>query len=159
MDLNCQSCHQDIHQGILATKYYPDQTCTTCHNTKNWKSIRFDHNQTKYPLKAKHSSTACGACHMKDKVQQFAGLSTKCASCHADTHGKQFEQNGETDCATCHKPDGWNGKNFNHSTTNFALDGEHKMVSCTKCHNRTLPNNPTIRYYKIERFECIDCHL
>jgi hypothetical protein len=159
MDLNCQSCHQNIHQGILASKFYPDQTCTTCHNTQNWKSIRFDHNQTKYPLQAKHHLAACGSCHMKDKVQQFSGLSTKCASCHADAHGKQFEQSGQTDCARCHQPDGWNGKNFNHSTTSFTLDGEHKMVTCTKCHNRTLASNPTIRYYKIERFECIDCHL
>jgi hypothetical protein len=39
------------------------------------------------------------------------------------------------------------------------LDGEHKMVTCTKCHFRTLATNTTIRYYKIERFECIDCHL
>jgi len=95
MDLNCKSCHQDIHQGILASKFYPDQTCTTCHNTKNWKTIRFDHNQTKYPLQAKHRTADCGSCHMKDKVQQFSGLSTQCASCHADAHGNNLNKVGK----------------------------------------------------------------
>jgi hypothetical protein len=32
------------------------------------------------------------------------------------------------------------------------------LVGCSKCHFTTLRSNPTIRYYKIEKFECIDCH-
>lgn len=159
MDLNCKSCHKDIHQGFLAAKFYPDQTCTACHSTANWKSIRFDHNQTKYALKAKHRTTNCGSCHMKENVQQFSGLTTTCASCHSDVHGKQFDVKGQTDCARCHQPDGWNARSFNHATTNFTLDGQHKTVECSKCHLKTLNSTSTIRYYKIEKFECIDCHL
>ena len=159
MDLQCNSCHKDIHQGFLPVKYDPDQTCTACHNTSNWKSIRFDHNQTKYPLIANHNKIDCGSCHMKDKVQQFTGLTSQCAGCHTDAHGKQFDQQGKTDCARCHQPDGWNDKSFNHATTNYALDGKHKSVDCSKCHFTTLKTNSTIRNYKIEKFECIDCHF
>ena len=159
MGVECKSCHKDIHEGKLATKYYPNQTCATCHNTGNWKSIRFDHNQTTYPLVAKHQTTACGSCHMKDQIQQFGGLNKTCASCHQDVHGKQFDRQGVTDCSRCHQPDGWNANHFNHSTTNYILDGEHRNVACNKCHFANLPSNKRVRLYKIEKFECIDCHL
>ena len=159
MNLTCISCHKDIHLDFLSAKFYPDQTCTTCHNTQQWKSIRFDHNITKYPLKGKHMQTNCGACHMQKGGQQFAGLSSQCASCHQDSHGRQFDRQGQTDCRRCHQPDGWNANSFNHATTNYALDGEHKIIDCNKCHFATLPSNTRIRLYKIEKYECIDCHL
>ena len=43
--------------------------CQNCHTANAWKPIRavpeFDHNQTKYPLRAMHTSVACTQCHVK----------------------------------------------------------------------------------------------
>lgn len=163
MKTTCVACHSDVHEGKIDSSYYPKQSCTSCHTSSEWSSIQFDHAKTKFPLAGGHSRVACKSCHWvkteQGLEQLFKGLSQQCATCHQDVHGKQFEHNGRTDCAVCHTVNAWNVTKFDHNTTNYRLDGQHKLVSCAKCHKATLANNPSIRLYKIEKYECIDCHL
>ena len=163
MKTTCVACHSDVHEGKIDASYYPKQSCTTCHTSSEWPSIQFDHAKTKFPLAGGHSRVACKSCHWvkteQGLEQLFKGLGQACATCHQDVHGKQFEHNGRTDCAVCHTVNAWTVTKFDHNTTNYRLDGQHKLVSCAKCHKATLANNPSIRLYKIEKYECIDCHL
>lgn len=164
MDTQCSSCHQDIHQGFLDKKYYGERSCEACHQVESWQKITFDHKTTGYELKGGHSSAQCASCHFDKSVnpaaQKFKGLSKQCASCHANIHGNQFEQKGITDCARCHSASAWDGKLFNHDRTAFKLDGKHQGVSCDKCHKQTITvNNRSVKFFKIQKYQCVDCHL
>lgn len=161
--VECISCHKDIHQGFIDQRFYGDKSCVSCHQTSSWQDVRFNHKNTDFSLEGKHVSVSCGACHMNKKstngIQKFKGLSSKCVTCHEDIHGGQFVKNGQNNCIQCHGLNAWDTQSFNHDNTNYRLDGEHKLVDCAKCHKYTLPANRRIRLFKIEKHECIDCHL
>jgi len=58
------------------------------------------------------------------------------------------------DCAQCHNPDGWEVNlstiEFDHSSTDFELDGTHQITDCKSCHTSFVFNEvPT---------DCISCH-
>ena len=159
---NCVDCHKDIHKDIIDQKHYGKQSCSTCHSTESWQTVKFDHATTEYPLVGGHAKTKCGECHInrKDNIikQTFKGLTKQCNACHKDVHWNQFQKNGVTDCSRCHSPESWSSKNFNHDNTNYKLDGKHINVSCGKCHKATVPENKSVKLYKIEKYKCIDCH-
>ncbi len=158
----CVDCHEDVHKGEIAEKFYPQQNCQNCHLTESWTGInKFDHSQTAFVLVGKHGRTDCAACHKQDDEKphgRFAGLSHNCTACHENVHGTQFEKNGVTDCARCHGFESWDAANFNHDKTAFPLEGKHAQVACEKCHKPSQVNGETLVRYKMERFECIDCH-
>ena len=59
------------------------------------------------------------------------------------------------DCAQCHNPEGWTINyetiQFDHSSTDFDLEGAHNQTDCMACHsNLVLSQVPT---------DCISCHL
>src|SRR5436309_9425479 len=62
-------------------------SCETCHTTADWKvipsKIKFNHAQTGFPLRGRHSAVACRDCHAD---LNFANTPTKCQDCHADLH-------------------------------------------------------------------------
>jgi nitrate/TMAO reductase-like tetraheme cytochrome c subunit len=91
--------------------------------------------------------------------QTFKDLSTECVSCHLNVHEDQFAINGETDCVRCHDTGNWFPDNFDHNATLFPLEGRHAEIECSACHKTLVKNGKTIVEYKIEKFECIDCHL
>ncbi len=66
-------------------------------------------------------------------------------------HGKELT----ISCNACHTSDSWavsrDSISFNHDTTRFLLQGEHKMVDCRQCHS-------TLEFSKAET-NCISCHL
>lgn len=158
----CVDCHEDVHAGQISAKYYPNQRCESCHTTDAWRGTNlFDHSTTAFVLQGVHQRTECKACHIRDEVfryGKFAGLSGNCASCHQNVHGKQFEVNGQTDCARCHGFEGWGAQHFDHSKTRFPLEGRHAIVACSACHLTTEVEGLPMVQYKIERFECKDCH-
>jgi hypothetical protein len=162
----CVDCHDNIHQTKISEKFYPDEDCTQCHNAKTWTEIDFDHNKTDWPLEGQHKEVTCRACHFDEgedsvtEAQQFQSLSTDCTECHSNVHGDQFEIEGKTDCMRCHTVDKeWNADNFDHSKTDFPLEGKHKEVDCKECHKSQLMDGQEERIeYKIEKFECKDCH-
>ncbi len=64
-------------------------------------------------------------------------------------HGANFK----VECTTCHTTDDWNKikpNGFNHNKTHFPLTGQHKMISCKKCHT-------TLEFSKAPT-QCSACH-
>lgn len=94
--VTCASCHEDKHhQGTLGTP----SPCRDCHDTRDWKSWRFDHErQTQFPLTGKHQGLICSACH--SRPGDPAKLGSTCVDCHRrdDIHHGEFGG----DCERCH---------------------------------------------------------
>jgi hypothetical protein len=140
---SCGACHKsvDIHRGALGAN------CGSCHATTLWRDARFDHDKTKFPLRAAHRDTACAACHVAARYQ---GTPQRCNACHApdDVHRGSRGEN----CAECHSESGWKNTRFDHAKeTGFALLGRHSAVDCAGCHRSgnfadELPRN------------CVGCH-
>lgn len=160
----CVDCHEDVHQGTISAKYYPNQSCENCHVSDNWQANRFDHNQTNFKLLGEHAKQSCMACHGRGDISHdirqaiFIDLSSTCNNCHSDIHHRQFEQAGITDCARCHGFDNWQPVHFDHDQTAFKLEGKHANVACEKCHKSIEKDGQLVVQYKLERFACVDCH-
>jgi hypothetical protein len=129
---DCYSCHQqdDEHGGRFGTD------CGVCHNPSDWEDADFDHNLSNFPLTGRHVGLACEQCHTGG---QFAGLSTACASCHADPvfHAGMFG----LECASCHTADNWFAA-YNGPHPGIADEGgsgvNHGGATCRTCHTQTL---------------------
>lgn len=161
----CIDCHADIHEGFISASFYPDKNCTVCHNSESWAEVNFDHSQTNWELTGGHIAVVCSDCHFKmDEEsaiieQTFVNLLKDCNSCHFNPHGIEFEVSGITDCARCHVTSSWYPENFDHNLTAFPLEGKHIEVECGACHTEVVIDNKIqITNFKIEKFECIDCH-
>ncbi len=172
-DLDCETCHEDVHKGQFAKRMKElraDGTpagCEACHSTKKWSDVqRFDHAKTDFPLTGAHKATACIDCHkppdMETKLVKadFTAAPRKCEGCHDDAHGKQFEKEGVTSCVDCHNTAKWKPADFDHDKrTKFALQGLHQNVKCEGCHkdNRDVDGKNVLFYQHTPR-ECEGCH-
>lgn len=160
---DCVSCHDNIHEGLIDEKFYPEKDCRNCHNAESWAFIDFDHIETGWALEGKHQEVNCRECHFEEsgdnKRQIFGELEAECYACHDDNHGGQFEIGGITDCICCHTSVNWRPSLFDHNTTAFPLDGKHAEVECKECHPLIIVDGEEIVKYKLESFECIDCHF
>lgn len=166
----CGSCHGDYHQGEFAENgVSPD--CAECHFlTDGFEVSMFSieqHQATRFPLEGAHLATPCSSCHLvegaslDDKNREhrkwaFLDIGSACFDCHENVHGEEFAESGVTDCKRCHMTDDWYPRLFDHSRTRFPLEGEHRDVACKECHKPE--NNGRILSFKIERFQCADCH-
>jgi len=166
MGSECIDCHQDIHEGYISEKYYPENECAVCHVNDAWTSVDFDHDKTEWPLTGKHTEVSCRECHFNENAenkgitgQKFANLDTDCVSCHENVHGDTFAVDGVTDCKECHVTLSWFPKRFNHDLTDFPLEGQHAKIACSACHEITNAQGEIEVVYKIQKFRCIDCHL
>jgi len=93
---DCFACHKkdDKHKLRLGTD------CGTCHNARDWKAWKFDHDRrTNFKLDGAHRGIDCLACHKKPMTGKVS-LSGTCASCHDDddVHHGGFGR----DCQRCH---------------------------------------------------------
>jgi hypothetical protein len=160
----CVDCHEDVHAGYIDEKYYPNQSCETCHDVTRWHANQFDHSLTNFELAGAHASQKCMACHGDDdlnhsnRYENFQNLSMECVGCHDDVHRQQFAEDGITYCLECHSYENWGSVHFDHDKTAFKLEGEHAKVDCGSCHKEVEENGETFVFYKIKKFECIDCH-
>ena len=165
LSTQCIGCHDDEHKGKLSEKYYPDQQCNHCHQPESWAAIEFNHQLTEWPLEGQHLKLECRKCHLdtnnntNSKELLFNYMSSDCRSCHQNVHGSQFQIKGITDCTRCHTANRWQPDNFDHNTTAFPLEGRHAEIDCEQCHNKEGESEIKNIIYKIEKFECIDCHL
>lgn len=162
--INCKDCHQDIHQNLIQSKYYPEADCKTCHNDSRWSEVTFNHENTGFDLSGKHLVQECRLCHFKQDIngiaqQKFKGLSQLCSDCHIDNHFRQFEKDGSTNCKECHDTKDWKASEFNHNNTDFKLDGKHINVQCEKCHKQQKEGSIIYVRYKIKDFKCESCHF
>ncbi|MBK8701254.1 MAG: cytochrome c family protein [Saprospiraceae bacterium] len=162
MGTACVDCHNDIHKDYMDEKYYGNNSCASCHQTESWSMINFDHSQTEFALEGKHKTTKCAECHIERSsglmVQKFRDLGTACVCCHENVHGTQFEEAGKTECKRCHGFENWEPSGFDHSKTNFKLEGGHEGLACIKCHKEAWVEGKMKTIYKIEKYACIDCH-
>ncbi len=160
----CADCHKDIHANELDAKYYPDKSCTSCHNEYRWSQITFEHHKTGYILEDSHKLVSCKKCHFKPVgenkfYQHFKSLDDNCTECHQDIHYGQFiPEKSEIVCLNCHQFKDWQPSKFDHNETLFPLDGKHLNVACNKCHKEEILDNKKYRVYKIKDFKCEDCH-
>jgi hypothetical protein len=137
----CFACHKDDdeHKGAFGTD------CASCHTTRDWDDVDFNHGRTDFPLTGAHRAATCAQCHTGSS---FKNTPTSCISCHRadDEHNGGFG----TRCNACHTTRSWSGATVDHSQTRFPLTGAHKSVSCAKCHrNNVYAGTPTA---------CSACH-
>jgi hypothetical protein len=162
----CVDCHQDIHENYISETFYPNQDCKACHINESWSNITFSHDKTDWPLDGAHVNVECRACHFIENtdnnavaIQKFSNLETNCISCHENIHDDTFAIDGVTDCIRCHVTSSWMPENFDHNTTRFPLEGKHRELECIACHSSSVVNGETEVLYKLNKLECIDCHL
>jgi hypothetical protein len=152
LNTECLNCHPDYHQQTLSP------TCSNCHGPDTFKpAVKFNHTMTRFQLTGMHQTVPCVKCHALTTkngkpFQQFAGTRfSNCTPCHADVHQNKFGQN----CAQCHTVESFHAvkgiSNFDHSKTNFRLEGKHLAVTCTSCHKTNLTD-------PLKYTHCTDCH-
>jgi len=139
----CVACHKDSdpHKGRLGKK------CEKCHDSRNWREVRFDHDRTDFRLTGKHREIACTGCHLN---QRYEDAPTRCAACHRlnDAHGGRYGDK----CETCHSAEKWKSVSFDHDRdTKFRLEGAHRKATCAACHSAPL-------YQQKLGTACLDCH-
>jgi len=160
--VECISCHKNIHENELKPEFLPDDNCRFCHQTESWTAISFDHSKTSFPLLGKHKEILCGSCHRKKENETtsiiFKSNKKECESCHKDVHFGQFKVDEVSDCSRCHAFENWKPEKFDHSKTNFNLEGAHEKVECARCHPKVEMNGNIFTKYKLEKFKCATCH-
>lgn len=148
----CLACHADYHQKTLS------DNCLDCHNSDAFKpATGFDHKKTKFQLIGKHASVECVKCHKVsetagNKFQKFSGVAfKKCTDCHKDPHESKFG----SDCRKCHNEVSFHEitaiKTFDHTKTDYQLEGRHQYIECKACHKKSLTT-------KLKFSNCTDCH-
>jgi hypothetical protein len=160
-DQLCVQCHDVIGADIAAKKGFHGKlehntalACKQCHTDHKGRTAdivgldrdNFNHGATDFPLEGKHGELQCGRCHAAGK--KIRAASSECYSCHkvVDKHRGALGQR----CGSCHNPNSWKETRFDHSTTKFALKGNHQQASCGACH-------PSERY-KQTPTACVACH-
>uniref|UniRef100_A0A832I8V6 Cytochrome c7-like domain-containing protein n=1 Tax=Eiseniibacteriota bacterium TaxID=2212470 RepID=A0A832I8V6_UNCEI len=160
MDHKCLDCHGEI-AGLRAARrglHARDASgaCATCHPEHAgrdfalvpWSDAEraaFDHRDAGWALEGRHAAVRCADCHRaalqkdplaakirrKNRAASLVGLSTACASCHADPHRAELG----ADCARCHDAGAWKpARGFDHARTDYPLAGRHAQAACASCH-------------------------
>lgn len=140
---DCVSCHRgnDKHRGNLGPR------CDSCHSEETWKTGRFDHARTRFPLLHQHARARCADCHADER---YAGTARECIACHRadDAH---LGRHGPR-CETCHTEQDWHSVIFRHDRdTAYPLLGRHQEVSCAACHRAPI-------YKQRPATQCSACH-
>lgn len=152
LQTDCLNCHDDYHEKTLPAN------CMSCHDFETFKKVpNFNHNNSSFKLVGKHKEVSCDKCHpVIDKdgkdFRVYKGLEFgSCTDCHTDVHNNKFGK----DCKKCHTEQSFHAvigmSSFDHSKTDFKLEGKHVFVNCEKCHpvNYTTPKAHNA---------CMDCH-
>jgi hypothetical protein len=171
----CIDCHKSQHEKQFSPKF-STTACFQCHTSKNFTELKvFDHNQTRYPLKASHMNLKCSECHTPTS-QMFTGknphamgkflfpelMIKSCSTCHSDYHKAQLG----LDCAKCHTEDKWKKTIFEHNKqSSFQLSGAHVTTKCESCHKDLVGQKVefskkiySVVQYKPLKSECASCH-
>jgi hypothetical protein len=168
IDSQCTDCHADIHHGSIQ-RFMVEKACRTCHVEESWHTVRFNHDQTQYPLQGKHATAACGGCHKKSIRSGVAELFFKidnrnCQNCHQDIHLGQFANYGSKSeatvkCDRCHTFFDWRPVLFQHNRDSvFKLEGGHAAVACESCHRLVKIKEQSVRIFRPMASACEDCH-
>ena len=145
---DCYSCHRkdDKHKDQLGRE------CDACHDSADWKrTVRFDHNKSRFPLLGRHARVECKDCHA---TPAYKDAKRECVACHEkdDKHKRTLG----AECGECHNARDWKIWDFDHSRrTKYILDGAHARVQCASCHKvPAAPGKPIPPL----AMTCISCH-
>lgn len=152
---DCKACHTDPHQNKLPG------ACAQCHQENSFTTFsgagRFNHNATGFILNGQHKSINCFECHSKSSNPVLVFQDKKptkesnCVACHQDPHDTKFGQ----DCAQCHQEQSFIALKkmdfFDHSVTDFPLEGQHQGIDCRACHKERFST-------PIDFSQCKNCH-
>lgn len=152
---DCKTCHEDPHNNR-----FPGN-CASCHNETAFEDrgtlSGFRHGFTGFNLNGKHREISCFTCHedSSNSATLFGDLEATpendCVSCHEDQHDGLYG----TDCAQCHKESSFLSLKkmdfFDHSVTDYPLEGKHVGVDCKECHTERFST-------PIDFSECKNCH-
>jgi hypothetical protein len=164
----CVDCHSGVAQQIVAEVGVHGNTtsvmaCADCHSDHHgndfdplWGALWvFDHASADFSLQHHlvddgGNPIACTACHIEE--QGFKVDLSGCVVCHADSQVAFMTQHildfGES-CLECH--DGIDRMvGFDHSGTEFPLEGGHAEARCANCHMEGR--------FKETALECQGCH-
>jgi hypothetical protein len=158
-DRMCMDCHkevgQDMRERIGFHGRLKPQACRTCHTDHKGRTAsiveldkqRFDHEQTDYALRGKHTKVECAKCHEAKK--KYWQAPSDCSTCHRkdDVHKGSLGLK----CADCHTENDWKEAKFDHGKTRFALKDKHAQAKCIACHKQGVDYKDTPR-------TCIGCH-
>jgi hypothetical protein len=161
----CVSCHLDYHDGVFQESQGGIE-CEICHSQTEWLPANYDitrHNrEARFELLGAHVVIPCQSCHNSSSAEaappRFRFESDECSYCHQadDPHSSQFVG---MRCTECHDTESFAIESFDHSATNYPLDGAHREVACIDCHRlATDAGGLTYRVYKPLGMACIDCH-
>jgi hypothetical protein len=145
--MDCLACHRkdDKHEGQLGNR------CEACHNDRDWKTTRFDHGSTRFPLVGRHLPVKCADCHA---TLRYKDAPRDCWSCHRkdDKHKLKFG----AACESCHNARSWGIWDYDHARrAKVALDGAHAKAACEKCHTQPAPAG---RNAAEVGTSCVACH-
>ncbi len=159
---NCYDCHTDYHKGEFV-KQGKKEDCNSCHSTKGFVGSSYTiarHNESSFVLEGAHTATPCFECHLKQDIWKFKKIGEKCVDCHDNIHKTYIEEKyiPQQDCKICHKVNQWGDVVFDHSKTNFPLDGGHKNQTCRSCHFKSTADGSVKQQFKYQSTTCIECH-
>jgi hypothetical protein len=142
---DCFSCHRkdDVHKGQEGKK------CEDCHDERNWKKARFNHDTSRLPLVGEHKDVKCKKCHAG---ATYKDAPLDCIRCHKkdDVHKRRL---GPV-CELCHSASSWKSWNFDHNIqSKFPLNGGHKKPDCYGCHKEPITKKKIVL-----SGDCYVCH-
>lgn len=158
---NCFDCHDDYHKGVF-NKNNKQKDCKDCHSIQGFKVSNYgveQHNTSTFPLSGAHIATPCLACHKKNKEWSFRNIGTQCVDCHTNIHKEYISAKyyPQENCEVCHNTSKWRTVQFNHSKTNFLLEGAHKNKTCKDCHYKEQAGKQ-VQVFKTLENTCVNCH-
>ncbi len=158
----CLDCHKDTALDVRNNSGYHGKRlevsareCNHCHTEHIGREAdivaldeeTFNHDITDFPIKNSHQKVGCVECHKPGKPYRAAP--SRCVDCHEpiDPHKGRLGR----ECSSCHSEVDWKKiYKFDHSRTEFVLEGSHKSVSCGACHIGEI--------YKDLPSLCVNCH-
>ena len=137
----CADCHNSVRaEGKPANHIQTQSTCDSCHTSKQWQVVRFDHSSV---------TGTCSSCHdglrAAGKTATHPKTTQDCASCHNTSSwaGARFDHSGVSgSCASCHNGTTATGKTATHIAT---------TAGCDSCHRTTAWTAGDLRSHRRER--------
>ncbi len=146
----CDTCHRQMDMGFMTAHTLSfGSACLDCHDGVDSLVTDFDHNKFSFKLVGRHVGLECVKCHTDARrLGDFAVTMQDCTSCHRkdEPHQGRYGFN----CGACHGESGWTPAKFDHSLSNFKLEGGHAEAACESCHqDNVFVGTPT---------DCFSCH-
>jgi hypothetical protein len=144
----CAECHREtgaVYTDLHIQTFGAD--CLACHDGVD-RYRDFDHSRVPFTLTGAHIRVDCSGCHLNARsIADLQNTSAACESCHLkdDAHQGQFG----AQCGVCHSSEAWKPAKFDHSLSDFPLEGKHLDVECEQCHTSSYQGTPK---------DCYSCH-